>query len=872
METQTDLTVGTIRKIDIEHEMQTAYLSYAMSVIVSRAIPDARDGLKPVQRRILYAMHDMGLRPDTAYKKSARIVGEVLGKYHPHGDAAVYDTMARMAQDFSMRGLLVDGQGNFGSIDGDAPAAMRYTEARLHKFAMELIADIEKDTVDFSDNFDSTLTEPTVLPSALPNLLVNGATGIAVGMATSIPPHNLNEIVDALLLMLNQWTNLDDLTIDDLMKYIQGPDFPTGGIILKSTDEDEGLAAAYGSGRGKVIVQAKVHVEEMERGRSRLIVTELPYQTNKSSLIERIAELARDGKLEGLADLRDESDRQGMRIVIELSKTADPNALITSLFRLTPMQSTFGINLLALVNNEPRTLTLKQALHVFLDHRLEVIKRRSEFDLARAKERAHILEGLLIALKFLDEVIRIIRGSHETDDARKKLMKRFKLSRLQTDAILDMPLRKIARLEQKKIDDEYKEKKAIIKFLEELLSSPKKMRDVIAVELKELKGKYGDKRRTQIMDAGKRTTTSDSFQASDLIPDEKTWVTITQSGLLSRTPKQPKLSKDDAPLAIVQANTKDLIYIVTQKGRSAAISAYSIPETEDATYGTPFSSLSPLDSAARVVTVVAIPHQARAATQSDQGDDAKTASPCLAIATALGMIKKIAASDLPAPSSKVGEVMKVNEDDRIIGAKMASGHDDLLLITAMGQSIRFKEDEVRAMGTGAAGVQAIKLANVGDMVVALNTVGAMHASPETLIITDNGMGKRVPIKEFPTQGRYGIGTTAMDLTGKAKIVSAAMGGASDKVIVITSKGARAMKFDDAPKRKRAMRGASIIELKNDDTVMTLVPFLNRLHVEVPKPPKEKKSEVRGKKSEAGKQLQHDVKVPMKKDVKGKRKK
>ncbi|MEK7441774.1 MAG: DNA topoisomerase (ATP-hydrolyzing), partial [Chloroflexota bacterium] len=424
--------------------MQTAYLSYAMSVIVSRAIPDARDGLKPVQRRILYAMHDMGLRPDTAYKKSARIVGEVLGKYHPHGDAAVYDTMARMAQDFSMRGLLVDGQGNFGSIDGDAPAAMRYTEARLHKLAMELIADIEKDTVDFSDNFDSTLTEPTVLPSALPNLLVNGATGIAVGMATSIPPHNLNEIVDALLLMLNQWTNLDDLTIDDLMKYVQGPDFPTGGIILKSTDEDEGLAAAYGSGRGKVIVQAKVHVEEMERGRSRLIVTELPYQTNKSSLIERIAELARDGKLEGLADLRDESDRQGMRIVIELSKTADPNALITSLFRLTPMQSTFGINLLALVDNEPRTLTLKQALRVFLDHRLEVIKRRSQYDLARAKERAHILEGLLIALKFLDEVIRIIRSSHETDDARKKLMKRFKLSRLQTDAILDMPLRKIA--------------------------------------------------------------------------------------------------------------------------------------------------------------------------------------------------------------------------------------------------------------------------------------------------------------------------------------------------------------------------------------------------------------------------------------------
>jgi DNA gyrase subunit A len=746
---------------------------------------------------------------------------------------------------------------------------MRYTEARLHKLALELISDIEKDTVDFNDNFDGTLTEPTVLPSALPNLLVNGATGIAVGMATSIPPHNLNEVVDALLLMLNKWTELDDLTVDDLMKYVQGPDFPTGGIILKSSDEDEGLAAAYGSGRGKVIVQAKVHVEEMERGRSRLIVTELPYQTNKSSLIERIAELARDGKLEGLADLRDESDRQGMRIVIELAKTADPNALIASLFKLTPMQSTFGINLLALVNNEPRTLTLKQSLHVFLDHRLEVVKRRSQFDLARAKERAHILEGLLIALKFLDEVIRIIRNSHQTEEARSRLMKRFKLTRIQTDAILEMPLRKIAKLEQKKIDDEYKEKKALIKSLEELLASPKKMRDVIAVELKELKGKYGDKRRTQIMDAGKRTTTSDSFQASDLIPDETTWVTMTQSGLLARAPKPPKLSKDDAPLAIVEANTKDLIYIVTQKGRSAAISTYSIPETEDAANGTPFSSLSPLDAAARVVTIVAIPHQARAATQSDQGDDAKTASPCLVIATALGMIKKIAASDLPAPSSKVGEVMKVNEDDRIIGAKMASGHDDVLLITAMGQSIRFKEDEVRAMGTGAAGVQAIKLANVGDGVVGLNIVGAHGGAPETLIITDNGMGKRVPVKEFPTQGRYGIGTTAMDLTGKAKIVSAIVGEASDKLIVITNKGARAMKFDDAPKRKRAMRGASIIELKNDDAVRMLVPFLNRLHVEEPK---EKRSEVRSKKSEAGKQLQLDVKVPAKKDVKGKAKK
>jgi len=442
------MEVGMVQKIDIDQEMQQAYLDYAMSVIVSRALPDARDGLKPVHRRILYAMYDMGLRPDSGYKKSARIVGEVLGKYHPHGDMAVYDAMARMAQNFSMRCPLVDGQGNFGSMDGDPPAAMRYTEARMAAPAAEMLADINKDTVDFDVNFDDTLKEPTVLPAAIPNLLVNGATGIAVGMSTSIPPHNLGEVVDALVFLLQKWDKIDDIDLAEILKFIQGPDFPTGGIIIQSADNDV-LASAYGTGRGRITVQARAHIEEMERGRHRLIITELPYMSNKSSLIERIADLVRDERLVGIADLRDESDRQGMRIVIELTKTADPQTVLQELFRLTPMQGTFSIIMLALVNGEPRLLTLKQALRVYLDHRLVIIRRRSQHDLEKARQRAHILEGLLVALRNLDEVISIIRRSRTAETARSSLMRRYKLSQIQAQAILDMPLRRLASLEKK---------------------------------------------------------------------------------------------------------------------------------------------------------------------------------------------------------------------------------------------------------------------------------------------------------------------------------------------------------------------------------------------------------------------------------------
>src|SRR5512137_617264 len=492
------MELGLVRKVDIDREMQQAYLDYAMSVIVSRALPDARDGLKPVQRRILYAMYDMGMRAESAYRKSARIVGEVLGKYHPHGDESVYESMARMAQDFSMRTMLVDGQGNFGSVDGDPPAAMRYTEARLAPPALDLLADIGKDTVDFTGNFDGTLQEPLVLPSALPNLLVNGATGIAVGMATNIPPHNLSEIIDACVFMLEKWEKLDDVNVDDLMEFVEGPDFPTGGVIIEQKGE-EGIEAAYGKGRGRVTIQAKVHFEEMERGKSRIIITELPYQVNKSSLIERIAELVRDGGLEGITDLRDESDRQGLRIVIELTKNVEPEKVLAALYKHTPMQSTFSINLLALVDNEPRLLNLKQALRVYLDHRLVVIKRRTEYDLERARARAHILAGLMVALKHLDEIISLIRSSPDVDTARLRLMRRYKLSELQANAILEMQLRRLAALERKKIETEYKETLALIKELESLLKSPKKMRLMAAEELLKVKTAYGDRRRTQIV-------------------------------------------------------------------------------------------------------------------------------------------------------------------------------------------------------------------------------------------------------------------------------------------------------------------------------------------------------------------------------------
>ncbi len=694
------MELGIVRKIDIDQEMQQAYLDYAMSVIVARALPDARDGLKPVQRRILYAMYDMGLRADSAYKKSARIVGEVLGKYHPHGDSAVYEAMARMAQDFSLRTLLVDGQGNFGSVDGDPPAAMRYTEARLTNAALDILFDLNKNTVDFTPNFDDTLEEPGVLPAAIPNLLVNGATGIAVGMATSIPPHNLGEVVDALVFMLEKWEKLDDIDVEQLMKFVKGPDFPTGGLIIEEKG-DEGIESAYGSGRGKVTVQAKAHVEEMERGKNRIIVSELPYMVNKSSLIERVAELARDGHLEGLSDLRDESDRQGMRIVLELTKNADPNFVLRDLYKRTPMQTTFSINLLALVDGEPRTLTLKQALRVYLEHRLTVIKRRAEFDLEKAKARAHILEGYLTALKNLDEIIELIRSAADVDTARAKLMKRYKLTELQANAILDMQLRRLAALERKKIETEYKEVTAIIKELTTLLKSPKLMRGVVSEELQKVKAAYGDRRRTQIVSVKEGAKGVKALTTSDLLPQQTVWIGVTDDGLVSRTAddKQPRHSGNDAPRFLVKASTTDTVYFVSKLGKAAAVAAHLIPEANKLSQGVPWHRVSPLSDTDALAAVFALP-----ANKSALGEET-----CVITFTRFGMIKKSLVTELPGPSSQTFVLARVNEGDRLGWVGLTDGKKEILLVTAGGMAIRFKEDDVRPMGLVAAGVNGMKL-------------------------------------------------------------------------------------------------------------------------------------------------------------------
>ncbi|HOG22961.1 MAG TPA: DNA topoisomerase 4 subunit A, partial [Flexilinea sp.] len=522
-----------IKSVDIEHEMQQSYLDYAMSVIISRALPDARDGLKPVQRRILYAMYDMGIRPDSEFKKSARIVGEVLGKYHPHGDSAVYDAMARLAQDFTIRYPLVEGQGNFGSIDGDPPAAMRYTEARLAPYSMELLNDIDENTVDFTRNFDDTLDEPVVLPSALPNLLLNGSSGIAVGMATNIPPHNLGELVDAIVYLLDQWDEYDEITADDLMRYIHGPDFPTGGIIVLEDERNE-LVSAYATGRGKLMVRGRVHVEDMGRGRTRLIITEIPYQVNKNGLIERIALLTREGVLDTITDLRDESDRQGMRIVIELSKSADAEDVLRKLYKHTPLQVTFGIILLALVDNQPRILTLKQALRVYIDHRLDVIKRKITFELEKAEHRAHILEGLLVAIQHLDAIIKIIRNADDENDARTRIMDKYKLDREQTQAILDMPLKRLTHLEQDKLLKEFHDLEERIKEFQELLSSPQKMRKVLIDNQLALKQRYADPRRTQIAVLGEGISSKEVLTASELVRAEPICIGMTAEGKIGR--------------------------------------------------------------------------------------------------------------------------------------------------------------------------------------------------------------------------------------------------------------------------------------------------------------------------------------------------
>ncbi|MCC6298065.1 MAG: DNA gyrase subunit A [Anaerolineales bacterium] len=858
------MELGLIRKIDIDTEMQQAYLDYAMSVIVARALPDARDGLKPVQRRILYAMYDMGIRADSAYKKSARIVGEVLGKYHPHGDSAVYEAMARMAQDFSMRTLLVDGQGNFGSVDGDPPAAMRYTEARLTPAALDILFDLNKETVNFTPNFDDTLTEPNVLPSAIPNLLVNGATGIAVGMATSIPPHNLSEVVDALVYMIEKWEKLDDIDVEQLMKFVQGPDFPTGGLIVQEKDQ-EGIEAAYGSGRGRVTVQAKAHVEEMERGKNRIIVTELPYMVNKSSLIERIADLAREGYLEGLSDLRDESDRQGMRIVLEMTKNADPDVVLRDLYKRTPMQTTFSINLLALVDGEPRTLTLKQALRVYVEHRLNVIKRRAEFDLAKAKARAHILEGYLVALKNLDEVINIIRAASDVDVARAKLMKRFKLTELQANAILDMQLRRLAALERKKIETEYKEVSAIIKELTALLKSPKLMRGVVADELLKVKAQYGDRRRTQIVNLSKDKDgkPKKALTARDLLPEQQVWIGVTDDGLVSRTAddKQPKHSGNDAPRWLVKAATTDTIYFVAKSGRAAAVAAHIIPQAEKLTQGSMFYKVSPLTENDSLAAVFALPSRKSSLPEET----------CVLTTTRFGMIKKSLISELPGPSSQTFVLVKVNEGDRLLSIGLTDGKKkDIFLVTALGMAIRFKEDDVRPMGLVAAGVNGMKLDDKDEVIGA----EVLPSEGEVFLLTNDGKAKRVEEKEFPTQGRYGKGVIAWEVSSKEKLVGVVTGKPNHMATIHLSKGApKSTRLDAASLRKRAAtKGDVVVEVKPGEEAVSVnvaweaERFVGEVKVESGKKKVESRKKVKAvkKKVTPKKKTTAKAKVPAKK--------
>lgn len=806
------MEIGTVRLVDIEEEMRGAYLDYAMSVITARALPDVRDGLKPVQRRILFAMNEMGLHHDRPYKKSARVVGDVLGRYHPHGDQAVYDALVRMAQDFSMRYPLVDGQGNFGSVDGDAPAAMRYTESRLARIAEELLVDIDKETVNFVDNFDGTLKEPAVLPGKIPNLLLNGASGIAVGMATNIPPHNLNEICDAIIYLIDRWDDIDEISVDDLMKFVQGPDFPTGATILGV----DGIREAYTRGKGRVVMRAKAHIEEMKGGRQRILVTELPYQVNKATLIERIAELVRNKKIDTIADLRDESDRQGMSIVIELKRGAEPKKTLNQLLKYTQMQSTFGVNMLALVDGEPRVLPLKRALQLYVNHRQEVIRRRSEFELARAKHRAHILEGLRIALANLDEVINTIRRSPNADTAKERLMKRFKLTEIQAQAILDMQLRRLAALEREKIDQEYKEVVKQIAYLEDLLRNPRKILYVIKDDLKELKRIYGDARRTRIM-----AEETEEFSEEDLIPDEAVLITLTQRGYIKRMPVSAYRAQrtggrgvtgvvareQDAVAHLLAANTLDNLLIFSNRGKVYIQKVHQLPDASRQAAGLPLSNLIPLDKDERITQLLPVRNF--------------EAGACLVMATRGGKIKRTTLNEFESvrPSGIIALILE--EGDELIGVRLTHGPDDIVLVTEQGQALRFSTEEVRPMGRSAAGVNAIKL-GAGDLVAGMDI--ASHGD-QLLIVTSKGYGKRTPLKEYPVKGRYTGGVVTLDakkLETTGPIVSAKVVTVEDEISLVSAEGmVMRTAVKNIPQQGRPTRGTQVMQLKQGDSVVAL---------------------------------------------------
>ncbi len=799
---------GTVQSIDIEREMRSAYLDYAMSVIVSRALPDVRDGLKPVQRRILYAMHDLGLRPDRAHKKSARIVGEVLGKYHPHGDAAVYSAMARMAQEFSLRYPLVDGQGNFGSIDGDSPAAMRYTEARLDEIATELLQDIDKDTVDWVDNFDGSLQEPQVLSARLPNLLINGSAGIAVGMATNIPPHNLTEVCDALWHVIDHWHAPDEVTLDDLMTYVKGPDFPTGGVIVGR----EGIIQAYATGRGRIVMRAEAKIEEMDGGRHRIVVTEIPYQLNKTTLLERIAKLVRSDRLVSISDLRDESDRHGLSVIIELKPGTQPRKALNRLYKYTPLQTTFGAQMLALVDNEPQLLSLKRALQRYVEHRRDVLIRRTRYELEKAQRRAHVLEGLLIALKHLDAVIETIRQSPDASTARERLMERFTLTEVQAEAILDMPLRRLAALERQKVEDEYAALRDQIKHLQDLLESPHAILQLIKDELIELKENYGDERRTRIISGDAE------LEEEDLIAEEEVFISITERGYIKRVPMDVYRTQRrggrgvigvdtrerDEVLHFFPAHTLDSILFFSDKGKVYQKRAYEIPSAGRTAEGDLLVGLISLDADEQVTSAVAV---------SNFGEEGY-----LTMFTRRGRVKRTALREFEdvRPSGLIA--IRLEPGDELGWVRRTRGNQELIVVTEQGQALRFREKEVRPVGRNARGVYAIKL-EPGDHVVSACIV---DPKADLLTVTTKGYGKRTPLSEFRVQGRYTKGVLCFKGENAGTVAAARVVHPDEEITFITAGGIALRTYaHEISRRGRPTRGVMVMDLKDGDEIASV---------------------------------------------------
>ena len=797
---------GKVITVDIKNEMKKCYIDYAMSVIVGRALPDVRDGLKPVHRRILYSMQELGLNPEKGYRKSARIVGEVLGKYHPHGDTSVYDALVRMAQDFSMRYMLVNGHGNFGSVDGDSPAAMRYTEAKMNKISTEILKDINKNTVDFVPNFDGEENEPSVLPSRFPNLLVNGSSGIAVGMATNIPPHNLGEVIDGCILLMDN----PDLTVLDLMSIIKGPDFPTAGIIMGI----KGIKEAYETGKGRIIVRAKSEVEENEKSRNRIIVTELPYQVNKAKLIENIADLIKDKKISGISDLRDESDREGMRIVIELKRDANPNIVLNMLYKHTKMQDTFGVIMLALVDNEPQVLNLKDVLKHYIKFQEEVVTRRTKFELNKAKERMHILEGLKIALDNIDEIIKTIRESKTSDLAKKILISKFELTEIQAQAILDMKLRRLTGLERDKIESEYDELIKVIQYLESILNDEFKLLGVIKDELLEIKRKYNDERRTEI------TKNSDEIDIEDLIEEKEVVITLTHTGYIKRISADTYSSQKRGGKGIQAMTTKendfvehvfvtsthsDLLFF-TNKGKAYKLKAYEIPDAGRTAKGTNIINLIPVDSNERIETVIAL-------------KDINTQDAFLFMATKKGIVKKTHLSDFKNIRKNGLIAINLKDDDELLKVKVTYGDAQIIIVTQNGYAIKFSERDVRAMGRTATGVKSINLRE-SDIAVCMDiAVKEQHL----LVISENGFGKRTPIEDYKQQNRGGKGLITYKLSEKTgKVVAATVCKEDDELMLINTSGvAIRINVADISKTSRAAMGVTLMRTLKKESVVAI---------------------------------------------------